>query len=115
MREPEAQVQRTEVSVDQAREMILREVSPIGPHTVDLRGAQGRVLVEEIRADRLVPPLQVLQPDACWVGGMTEMVKIYRMAEEAGLRVVPHRGCEVWGLHALAALDSRPLAWEEGL
>lgn len=53
---------------------------------------------------------QVLQPDACWVGGMTEMVKIYKMAKEAGLRVVPHRGCEVWGLHALAALDSRPLA-----
>ncbi len=64
----------------------------------------------------------VLQPDACWVGGMTEMVKIYRMAHEAGLRVVPHRGAEVWGLHAIAALDSQPLAesgrpwmtWVEG-
>jgi L-rhamnonate dehydratase len=64
----------------------------------------------------------VLQPDACWVGGMTEMVKIYRMAQEAGLRVVPHRGAEVWGLHAIAALDPRPLAesgrpwmtWVEG-
>ncbi len=52
----------------------------------------------------------VLQPDACWVGGMTEMVKIYAMAREAGLRVVPHRGVEVWGLHALAALDERALA-----
>jgi L-alanine-DL-glutamate epimerase-like enolase superfamily enzyme len=46
----------------------------------------------------------VLQPDACWVGGMTELVKIYRMAAEAGLRVVPHRGAEVWGLHAIAGL-----------
>jgi L-rhamnonate dehydratase len=53
---------------------------------------------------------QVLQPDACWCGGMTEMVKIYRMARSAGLRVVPHRGAEVWGLHAIAALDSEPLA-----
>lgn len=52
----------------------------------------------------------VLQPDACWVGGMTEMVKIYAMARKAGLRVVPHRGVEVWGLHALAALDDQPLA-----
>jgi L-rhamnonate dehydratase len=52
----------------------------------------------------------VLQPDACWCGGMTEMVKIYRMAHAAGLRVAPHRGAEVWGLHAIAALDPAPLA-----
>ena len=53
---------------------------------------------------------QVLQPDVCWCGGMTEMVKIYQMARAAGLRVVPHRGAEVWGLHAIAALDPEPLA-----
>ncbi|MFG0333647.1 MAG: mandelate racemase/muconate lactonizing enzyme family protein [Maioricimonas sp. JB049] len=53
---------------------------------------------------------QVLQPDVCWCGGMTELVRIYRMAREAGLRVIPHRGAEVWGLHALAALDPQPLA-----
>ena len=53
---------------------------------------------------------QVLQPDICWVGGMTEMVKISRQAQAAGLRVVPHRGAELWGLHAVAGLDSEPLA-----
>ncbi|MFG0297055.1 MAG: mandelate racemase/muconate lactonizing enzyme family protein [Maioricimonas sp. JB045] len=53
---------------------------------------------------------QVLQPDVCWCGGMTELVRIYRMAGRAGLRVIPHRGAEVWGLHALAALDPEPLA-----
>jgi L-rhamnonate dehydratase len=53
---------------------------------------------------------QVLQPDVCWCGGMTEMVKIYELARKAGLRVCPHRGAEVWGLHALAALDPQPLA-----
>jgi L-rhamnonate dehydratase len=52
----------------------------------------------------------VLQPDICWCGGMTEMVKIYRRAMEAGVRVCPHRGAEIWGLHALAALDPNPLA-----
>ncbi len=53
----------------------------------------------------------ILQPDVCWVGGMTELVKIYRLAQGTGLRVVPHRGAEVWALHAIAALDRRaPLA-----
>jgi L-rhamnonate dehydratase len=53
---------------------------------------------------------QVLQPDVCWCGGMTELVKIYELAKQAGLRVCPHRGAEVWGLHAIAALDPEPLA-----
>ncbi|MSU77086.1 MAG: mandelate racemase/muconate lactonizing enzyme family protein [Gemmataceae bacterium] len=52
----------------------------------------------------------VLQPDVCWVGGMTELVKIYTAANQAGVRVCPHRGAEVWALPALAALDSQPLA-----
>ena len=29
---------------------------------------------------------------------------------KAGLRVVPHRGAELWALHAIAALDPQPLA-----
>jgi len=41
---------------------------------------------------------------------MTQLIKIYRMAQEAGLRVCPHRGCELWGLHGLAGLDENPLA-----
>ena len=53
---------------------------------------------------------QVLQPDVCWCGGLTELIKIYRMAKAAGLRVCPHRGGEIWALHALVALDPEPLA-----
>ncbi|MED5401517.1 MAG: enolase C-terminal domain-like protein, partial [Planctomycetota bacterium] len=53
--------------------------------------------------------LQVLQPDVCWCGGLTELVKIYRMAEGTGIRVCPHRGSELWALHALAGLDPDPL------
>ncbi len=53
---------------------------------------------------------QVLQPDICWCGGMTEMVKIYQMADAAGLEVCPHRGAELWGLHAIAGLSKNPLA-----
>ena len=53
--------------------------------------------------------LQVLQPDVCWCGGLTELVKIYGMAQGTGIRVCPHRGSELWALHALAGLDPDPL------
>ena len=52
----------------------------------------------------------VIQPDVCWCGGMTVLVEVYRKALAAGLKVCPHRGCEVWALHAIAALDPDPLA-----
>jgi len=52
----------------------------------------------------------IVQPDVCWVGGMTELIKIYRFAQSHGVRVCPHRGAELWGLHAIAALDPQPLA-----
>lgn len=52
----------------------------------------------------------IWQPDATWVGGMTHLRAIYALAAEAGVRVCPHRGAEVWGLHAIAALDPQPLA-----
>ncbi len=52
----------------------------------------------------------VVQPDVCWCGGMTELVKIYALAQKQRVRVCPHRGAEIWGLHALAALDPQPLA-----
>jgi L-rhamnonate dehydratase len=47
----------------------------------------------------------VLQPDVTWCGGMTELVKIYAIAAEHGLKVCPHRGAEIWALHAIAALE----------
>ena len=52
----------------------------------------------------------ILQPDVCWCGGLTELVKIYELAKHAGLQVCPHRGAEIWGLHAVAAIDPNPLA-----
>lgn len=65
---------------------------------------------------------QVYQPDVCWCGGLTQLVQIYKSAAEFGFRVCPHRGSEVWALHAIAALDPDPLAesgrpwmgWVEG-
>jgi L-rhamnonate dehydratase len=54
--------------------------------------------------------LSVWQPDACWVGGMTVMREVFTLGQSNGMWVVPHRGSEVWGLHAILALADRPLA-----
>jgi len=52
----------------------------------------------------------IFQPDVCWCGGLTELVKIYGLAKEYDVEVCPHRGGEVWALHAIVALDPDPLA-----
>ncbi len=52
----------------------------------------------------------VLQPDVCWCGGLTQLLNLYKMAGRYGLRICPHRGSEVWALHAIAAVDPSPLA-----
>lgn len=53
----------------------------------------------------------VLQPDVNWVGGLTELIRIYELAaQHDDIRVCPHRGAELWSLHAIAALDLQPLA-----
>lgn len=65
---------------------------------------------------------QVYQPDVCWCGGLTQLIRIYDLAARFGYRVCPHRGSEVWALHAIAAVDPQPLAesgrpwmnWVEG-
>ena len=52
----------------------------------------------------------IVQPDVNWCGGMTELVKIYKMGEKYGIKVCPHRGCEVWSIHAICSIDPDPLA-----
>ena len=69
----------------------------------------GRTGFAEAIARRAV---DILQPDVCGCGGITEMRKIVWMAETAGIRVPPH----VWGtgvalaasLHMLAILPPTP-------
>jgi D-galactarolactone cycloisomerase len=70
----------------------------------------GRTAFAEAIAARAV---DILQPDVCGCGGITEMKKIISMAETAGIRVVPH----VWGtgvaiaasLQMLSVLPPAPL------
>lgn len=52
----------------------------------------------------------IVQPDVTWCGGMTELVKIYNLGQKYGIDVCPHRGSEIWSLHAISSLDPNPLA-----
>jgi len=52
----------------------------------------------------------IVQPDVNWCGGLTELVKIYEMGKKYDIKVCPHRGCEIWSLHAICAIDPGPLA-----
>ena len=54
--------------------------------------------------------LDIWQPDITWCGGITAGLRILGLAEDAGVRVVPHRGGEIWGLHFIAATDCDNLA-----
>ena len=50
----------------------------------------------------------IVHPDVCWCGGMTELLKIYKLAEGTRVEVCPHRGAEAWSLHAINAIDTDP-------
>lgn len=50
-------IQRTSVTIAQAREIILDSIFPLGSERIGIEVAQGRVLAEELRSERLIPPL----------------------------------------------------------
>lgn len=89
-----------------AEQSILRnEIKPIllagGEHEFTQHG-----FAEIARANAL----DIWQPDVTWCGGVTATLRIIELAQEAGVRVVLHRGGEPWGLHVMAAAACEPLA-----
>ena len=55
--------------------------------------------------------VDILQPDMKWCGGLSEAVKIYTLAEAAGLQTVPHfSGNTPWGQHFSLAMPEVPIA-----
>lgn len=55
--------------------------------------------------------VDVMQPDLNWCGGLSEAVKIYTIAEAAGLITVPHGGANSpFGQHFAMALPESPMA-----
>jgi L-rhamnonate dehydratase len=55
--------------------------------------------------------VDILQPDMKWSGGLTEVVKIYTIAESAGLITVPHTSAGTpWGQHFAISMPESPIA-----
>ena len=55
--------------------------------------------------------VDILQPDLCWCGGLTEAIKIYSMAETAGLQTILHLGGSTpFGQHFSFAMPEAPIA-----
>lgn len=72
-------------------------------------GEQDNDLAQWRRMIRL-QAVDIVQPDICYVGGLTRALRVARMAAEAGLRCVPHSAnlslVTVFTLHLMAALPN---------
>ncbi|HEY0828883.1 MAG TPA: enolase C-terminal domain-like protein [Bacilli bacterium] len=54
---------------------------------------------------------EILQPDICWCGGLTEAKKIIAMASAQHIPVIPHAGgLQPWALHLVFAEPNIPMA-----
>jgi len=90
-----------------------------GEQDVDL--AQWRRMIHMRAVD-------IVQPDVCYIGGITRALRVAKMAAEAGLPCVPHSAnlslVTVFTLHMLAAIPNagpyleysiEPTGWTDGL
>jgi len=68
----------------------------------------GRISFRQLIENRAV---DVIQPDIKWCGGLSEMIKIYTLAEAAGIITVPHTGGgHPFGQHFSIAMPESPIA-----
>ena len=90
-------------------------------------GEQDNDLAQWRRMIRM-PAVDIVQPDVCYVGGLTRGLRVAAMAAEAGLPCVPHSAnvsmVTVFTLHMLAAIPNagphmelsiEPASWAEDL
>jgi L-rhamnonate dehydratase len=55
--------------------------------------------------------VDVVQPDLSWCGGLSEAIKVYTIAEAAGIPTIPHGGANSpFGQHFALAMPESPLA-----
>ncbi|MEW4487552.1 mandelate racemase/muconate lactonizing enzyme family protein [Thalassoglobus sp. JC818] len=83
----------------------LRDECPI-----TISGGEHLYSLAEFEASLQRGDYQLLQPDVCWMGGLTPLLQLVEIADDRRVQIVPHRGCEVWALHAIAALPINRLA-----
>ena len=57
-----------------------------------------------------MPAVDIVQPDVCYVGGLTRALRVAKMAGEAGMKCVPHSAnhslVTVFSLHMLGAIPN---------
>ncbi|MDP7485367.1 MAG: mandelate racemase/muconate lactonizing enzyme family protein, partial [Dehalococcoidia bacterium] len=70
----------------------------------------GRKAFQQLIAARAV---DIVQPDIEWVGGLSEVLKIYTYAEAAGIETITHTGANTaWGQHfAYAMPETTQAEW----
>ena len=55
--------------------------------------------------------VDIVQPDILWCGGLTETLKVYTLAEAAGLTTIPHfSGSTAFGVHFSVSAPECPMA-----
>lgn len=90
-------------------------------------GEQDNDLAQWRRMTRM-PAVDIVQPDVCYVGGLSRALRVAAMAAEAGMPCVPHSAnlsmVTVFTLHLMAAIPNagphlefciEPVGWTDGL
>jgi L-alanine-DL-glutamate epimerase-like enolase superfamily enzyme len=95
---------------------------------LDVAGGEQDVDLAQWRRMIAMRAVDIVQPDVCYVGGLTRALRVAAMAAEAGLPCVPHSAnlsmVTVFTLHMLGAIPNagpylefsiEPSRWTEGL
>ena len=77
---------------------------------MDVAGGEQDVDLAQWRRMIAMRAVDVVQPDVCYIGGLTRALRVAEMAQAAGLPVVPHSAnrsmVTVFALHMLGAIPS---------
>ena len=98
---------------------------------LDVAGGEQDCLIPQWRRIIAMRAVDIVQPDVCYLGGLTRTLTVARMAQEAGLVCVPHSAnlslVTVFALHLVGALENagpyvefsieptEAYPWQEGL
>ena len=99
--------------------------------SLDVAGGEQDCLLKQWRRMIDMRAVDVVQPDVCYLGGLTRTLRVARMAEDAGLPCTPHSAnlslVTVFALHMMGAIGNagpyvefsiEPAAyypWQEGM
>ncbi|MBN1583858.1 MAG: mandelate racemase/muconate lactonizing enzyme family protein [Anaerolineae bacterium] len=95
---------------------------------MDVAGGEQDYDLEQWRRMIGMHAVDIVQPDICYIGGLTRALRVAEMAKEAGMLVVPHSAnvslVTVFTLHMMGAIPNagphiefsiEPTPWAEGL